>query len=173
MTRTKIVAVAAAGLAAALSIGTVSAQTVYTEGPKNIFEGVYSADQANRGKKIYMDNCANCHGSKGGGGPAAPALTGSSLDYKAGGSLSDVMDFMIAAMPPDAPGKLRNKEYADVLAFMLQLHGTPSGETELPYKLKELEDFEIIETPADYVPPAPAEAGEAEEEVKKPFDDGH
>ncbi|MBJ6987914.1 MULTISPECIES: cytochrome c [unclassified Devosia] len=172
MTRTKIVAVA--GLIAALSTSAALADTVYTVGPKNIFEGVYSADQASRGKQIYMDSCANCHGSKGGGGPAAPPLTGSALDYKAGGTLADVMDFMIMAMPPEAPGKLRNKEYSDVLAFMLELHGAPAGETELPYKIKELGDFEIIETPADLPPPAPkAEGEEEEEEVKVPFNDGH
>lgn len=172
MTRTKIVAVA--GLIAALSSSAALAETVYTEGPKNIFENVYSAEQSQRGKKVYSDNCASCHGSRGGGGPAAPALTGTTIDYKAGGSLADIMDYMIMAMPPEAPGKLRNKEYADILAFMLELHGAPAGDTELPYKIKDLGDFEIIETPADLPPPAPkAEGEEEEEEVKKPFDDGH
>jgi mono/diheme cytochrome c family protein len=173
MTRTKIVAVA--GLIAALSSSAALADTVYTEGPKNIFENVYSSEQAQRGKKIYANNCASCHGSKGGGGPAAPALTGSSFDYKAGGSLADVMDFMIMAMPPEAPGKLRNKEYSDILAFVLELHGAPAGETELPYKINDLGAFEIIETPADLPPPAPKADDEEEEEmeVKVPFNDGH
>ena len=176
-TSNKLVAGVAAGIIAVLSTGAAPANdaVAYTQGPKNIFEGIYTQAQAQRGRELYGESCASCHGSKGGGGPAAPALTGSTFDYKAGSPLSDVVDFMIAAMPPEAPGKLRNKEYADILAYILELHGAPSGETELPYKIKELESFEIIQTPEDLPPPAPkteVEAG-AEAEANAPFNDGH
>ncbi|MBJ7576780.1 cytochrome c [Devosia sp. MC532] len=147
MTRTKIVAVA--GLIAALSTSAALADTVYTVGPKNIFEGVYTADQALRGRQLYVDNCAACHGPTAGGGSAAPGLIGSVLDLKAGMMLSDLVDYMIMAMPPEAPGKLRTAEYVDITAYLLELHGAEAGETELPRKIKDLAEFEIVETSAE------------------------
>lgn len=111
---------------------------------RTMYDGVYTDAQAERGKTAFMEFCASCHGARAGGGPAAPAITGSSLDEKAGGSLLDLFEFMRAAMPPDNPGYLRDREYADVLAYILQLQGAPAGEAELPNSEEGLTTIEIV-----------------------------
>jgi len=171
-----------AALAAAMLVapGAVLAQDVaITEGPKTIYDGVYTTEQADRGKALYGNSCAGCHGSQGGGGPAAPPITGSAFDAKAGMMLSDIVDFMIVAMPPDAPGSLRTREYVDITAYILALHGAPAGETELGGKVDDLADIEIVAAPAAGAAPAapaapaPAAAPAAGEAAPQPANDGH
>ncbi|WP_354063804.1 c-type cytochrome [Devosia sp. 2618] len=182
MTRQKVVTLLAAGLLATVVPTTVvlsqPAAVALTEGPKTIFDGVYTEAQADRGKKLYGENCASCHGSQGGGGPAAPPLTGSALDAKETMMLSDSVEFMIAAMPPESPGKLRTREYVDVLAYILKLHGAPAGDTELPPKVADLDDIEIVAKPeGEDAPAAPAAAPAAPskpaEAAPQPANDGH
>src|SRR4051794_17020042 len=41
---------------------------------RSVWDGVYSKDQAERGRKAYDSLCARCHGEKLGGNDDAPAL---------------------------------------------------------------------------------------------------
>lgn len=181
LTKHRLVVLLTAGLIAAfVPTTTVLSQqsaVAVTEGPKTIFDGVFTVEQAGRGKSLYSDTCASCHGSQGGGGPAAPPLTGSAFDDKAGMMLSDIVDFMIAAMPPESPGKLRTREYVDVLAYILTLHGAPAGATELPPKVADLEDIEIVAKPqGEAAAPQPATAPKTQTETvapPQPANDGH
>src|SRR4051812_35764860 len=43
---------------------------------RSISDGVYTLQQANRGKSIYSEQCANCHGAQLNGGDETPPLIG-------------------------------------------------------------------------------------------------
>ena len=87
--------------------------------------GVYTAEQANRGRDIYAGLCQSCH--------AAVSHTGVTFRNAWGGRpLSDLFGFIRERMPKNEPGSLAPEEYADVLAYLLKLNAMPAGERELP-----------------------------------------
>jgi quinoprotein glucose dehydrogenase len=99
-------------------------------------DGAYTADQARRGKVEYGAFCAQCHGFDLDGTLAAdtgaPPLRGApfvaSMEKK---GLVAVFDYVKRTMPADDPGSLREAEYVDILAFVIQANGFPSGTREL------------------------------------------
>ena len=51
--------------------------TVHAQPPtKSVWDGVYTEAQASRGKALYSQECASCHGSELTGGEMAPPLAG-------------------------------------------------------------------------------------------------
>lgn len=97
-----------------------------------IFSGVFTEAQAERGKVVYNGQCAACHGNTGRGGPSAPGVTGHTLNSKYRGvPLGVYFHFLQTTMPIGRPGSLPVQTYADVMAYMLQMHGAPAGESEL------------------------------------------
>src|SRR5215208_5943823 len=88
--------------------------------PRSAASGVYSAEQAAAGEKIYFDRCANCHGADLGGIERAPALAGSSfIESWQGQSLLRLRD-RIDAMPPNAPKSVSDPDAAALIAFLLR-----------------------------------------------------
>ncbi len=99
---------------------------------KSVWDGVYTDEQAQRGKQLYSDACASCHGPELTGGEMAPPLVGGDFSSDWNGlSLSDLFDRIRVSMPQNAPGSLTGQQNADILAFILQANKFPSGTTEL------------------------------------------
>ncbi|SDG89129.1 c-type cytochrome [Pelagibacterium luteolum] len=177
----KTVALLSAGLISTFvaASATLAQDVALTEGPATIWDGVYTAEQADRGQSLFTENCSSCHGSQAGGGPAGPPLAGSTLDAKADTPVAAMIDYMIAAMPPESPGRLRTREYVDIMAFILEVHGAPAGETELPPTVADLNDITFATQPEDYAAPepsadvAPEASAPVEESEAEPFNDGH
>jgi mono/diheme cytochrome c family protein len=93
----------------------------------------FTADQAKRGQALYLGACSMCHGDSLDDGQFAPPLKGPPhLAYWQGKTAEDVLNYMIANMPPTQPGSLGPQTYADVMAFMLQSAGQAPGDKELP-----------------------------------------
>lgn len=108
----------AAGLAFTVSVASIGARQT-----KNASEGVYTKEQASRGATSYDTACASCHElGKFKGDEFAKAWTGKPL--------TDLHTAVIS-MPMDAPGSMKPEEYADILAYFLNLNGYPAGQTEL------------------------------------------
>ena len=109
---------AASALALSLSVASVGArQTKYAS------EGVYTKEQASRGATLYDTSCASCHElGKFKGDEFAKAWTGKPLTD---------LHTAVVSMPMDAPGSMKPEEYADILAYFLNLNGYPAGQTEL------------------------------------------
>lgn len=87
--------------------------------------GVYTAEQANRGRDTYAMQCKSCH---------TPAShTGVTFaqwwDRK---PLSELYEFILTRMPKNEPGSLQPDEYVDVMAYLLKLNDLPSGSDPLP-----------------------------------------
>ena len=109
---------AAAALALSLSVASVGARQT-----KNASEGVYTKEQASRGATLYDTSCASCHElGKFKGDEFAKAWTGKPLTD---------LHTAVVSMPMDAPGSMKPEEYADILAYFLNLNGYPAGQTEL------------------------------------------
>jgi S-disulfanyl-L-cysteine oxidoreductase SoxD len=97
-----------------------------------IWDGVFTAEQASRGEKIYADRCARCHGDGMQGVEAAPALTGTTFYQTWDGETLDALyERMRSSMPQDAPGSLSRAQNADILAHMLKTGGYPAGQAAL------------------------------------------
>ena len=99
---------------------------------KSVWDGVYTEEQANRGKQGYADQCASCHGPELTGGEMAPALAGG--DFMAGWdglTVGDLFERIRISMPQNAPGSLSGQQNADILAFVLASNKFPSGSAEL------------------------------------------
>jgi mono/diheme cytochrome c family protein len=97
---------------------------------KTARDGVYSDDQARRGRTLYKDKCASCHGPALGGGNAPP-LAGPAFLAIWGGPVADVVDKVLHTMPQDDPGKLTRPQATDVVAYMLQAGKFPAGRADL------------------------------------------
>ncbi len=92
------------------------------------------AEQVALGGQVYGDRCAGCHGAAG-EGAKAPAVVGLQtgalpLEPRADSkrdtqfvTVADVASFVVATMPPKAPGSLSAEEYWAVLAFDLSANG--------------------------------------------------
>jgi mono/diheme cytochrome c family protein len=99
----------------------------------SVWDGVYTQEQATRGKAVYAKECASCHGAALNGSGQAPPLAGP--DFKGdwnGQTADDLFEKMQTSMPADRPGQLSREQNADILAFLLSSNAFPSGQKELP-----------------------------------------
>lgn len=105
---------------------------------RSIWSGVYTAEQAARGKVLNSGVCMKCHGERGDGAgepdqPQAPAIARATFLRKWDSqSLASLFEFVRGTMPPDNPGSRTDQNYIDVIAYMLELTAVPPGDTELP-----------------------------------------
>jgi quinoprotein glucose dehydrogenase len=127
MTRLTLIAI----VAALAYVGAASRRPVAAQ-QLTIWDGVFSAEQASRGEKLYADRCARCHGDGLQGVEAAPALIGTTFYATWDGETLDALfERMRSSMPQDAPGSLSRAQNADILAHMLKTGGYPAGQTAL------------------------------------------
>lgn len=93
--------------------------------PRTVNDGVFSEAQAEVGEQLYTDNCILCHDKK----YFRPVLK-----RWEGQPISVLFTVMSASMPENNPGFLSEKEYVDILAYILSLSRYAAGDTELDYK---------------------------------------
>lgn len=110
----------------------VLAVTMTAASGKDIWKGVYTSQQAERGAAVYAGACAQCHRDDLSG---YSGLRGEKfLDNWREDSLSSLWDRVSKTMPAGAPGSLPQSKYLDVLAFLLQSNEFPAGAEELKAK---------------------------------------
>lgn len=104
-------------------------------------------EQVAAGQKLFGAHCAECHGASGEGSPG-PRVVGLEqgalpLDPPPGAkyrktqfkTVADIASFVVANMPPKAPGSLSSEEYFSILAFDLKANGIDLGEKKLDMAL--------------------------------------
>ncbi len=96
----------------------------------SVWDGVYSGEQAARGRKLYESTCARCHGEDLSGANARP-LAGESFIRDWGGLKLDGVLTRAKTMPPGAAGSLGEAGYVDIIAYLLEVNDFPHGEAEL------------------------------------------
>lgn len=122
--RTHYVAVITA--CAAAFIGSIGL-TVVTAQDKTVWSGIYTAEQSARGKAKATAECSACHGANL-EGDAAPTLKGNDfIGHWYDAKLGEFAAKVTQTMPATAPGSLKPEEYADVIAYLLELNGFPAG----------------------------------------------
>jgi mono/diheme cytochrome c family protein len=91
---------------------------------KTTAEGVYTAAQADRGETVFGSVCVSCH--------SPSEFTEEEFLKKWNGQpLFELFDTVRGTMPMDNPGTLKPDEYADVVAYLLELNKFPAGAEEL------------------------------------------
>jgi len=117
---------------------------LYAQPTASVWDGVYTAAQAGRGKAQYAQNCASCHGADLSGTGQAPPLAGADFvgNWK-GESADDLFEKIQTSMPADQPGKLSRDQNAEILAFLFASNGFPAGQKELPSDAAELAKIHI------------------------------
>jgi mono/diheme cytochrome c family protein len=91
---------------------------------RSTMAGVYTAEQATKGREVFSSNCLGCH--------TTASHQGTAFQLKwFGRPLYDLYDYLSQAMPKAAPGTLSEDEYVWVTAYILKLNGMPAGQTEL------------------------------------------
>jgi len=130
LSKTSFVVASASCLALALALGPVSEAA---ENTTSVWEGVYTKEQAARGKTRYFASCAVCHGPQLQGDSDSPELAGKSFMKRWGDqSIGTLFAFASSQMPVGRPGSLGVQGYADVIAHILATNGFPDGQRELP-----------------------------------------
>ena len=100
---------------------------------RSVWEGVYTEEQANRGKDLYSSECASCHGPELTGGEMAPPLAGGEfISGWDGLTVGDLFERIRISMPQNSPGSLSGQQNADILAFVFAANKFPTGSVELP-----------------------------------------
>ena len=133
--RNRGIALAGVVLCAAVGVQLGAQETIAR---KTVREAVYTAAQAERGKKVYEANCVTCHlpDLDGSANPDAGArgapLVGTRFVQDFGESkVSSLFNKMKRDMPSGRPGTLTDQEYLDAAAFVLQRNKFPAGTAEL------------------------------------------
>jgi quinoprotein glucose dehydrogenase len=133
-------AVAGAGLVAA----TLSAAQ---EGQRrSLWNGVYTEAQALRGERDYGRSCERCHGVDltGDAVREIPALQGIPfVEHWQGKTLKDMFDVIKRSLPADEPDSLTTRAYVDIVAYLLNANGFPSGGEELSREPADLQKIQI------------------------------
>ena len=89
----------------------------------------YTPIQRDHGERVYARHCAACHGGTLQGG-LAPALAGAEFVARwgsAGRTAADLFYVVSTSMPRPANGSLPEKDYVDVVAYLLAANGGSAG----------------------------------------------
>jgi mono/diheme cytochrome c family protein len=138
----------AVALGAGLSSTMYATGTMATagQGARTTADGVFTAEQAARGRDSYLKECASCHAENLQGGDEAPGLVGSGfLSQWVTLSADQLFERTRTTMPQDGPGRLSRAMYADVLAHIFRVNGFPAGSAEFPSDAEALKAITIQE----------------------------
>jgi cytochrome c len=129
--------------------GRLKAAATSAQGARSVKTGVYTVDQARRGREHYRKRCVLCHLDNGQGRGAEPEIVGQSLEREGdaeapavageafltkwnGKTAGALYELLRKTMPVGGAGSLSAQDYADVLAYLLELSKLPAGQQELP-----------------------------------------
>ena len=120
----------------ALSVTPAAAQSVW--------DAVYTAEQADRGKEIYLAECVLCHGETLLGAEDGPGLIGDYFIEGWDGQTADVLVELIRkTMPTDGPGLLSRAQSTDLTAYIFQENTFPAGGAAMKASLATLKGITI------------------------------
>jgi mono/diheme cytochrome c family protein len=112
-----------------------------------IWDGVYSAEQAQRGQKAYEKSCGYCHRDNL-EGDEGPPLVGSPFTLRwRNQTLEDMFKMIQETMPQDAPATLSPETYADIVSYLLKANGAPPGREALAVEIERLARIRFTQKP--------------------------
>jgi mono/diheme cytochrome c family protein len=109
-----------------------------------IWQGVYTAAQAERGKATFNTACLRCHGADLSGN-TAPALKGDRFYTTWGGdTLENLFAKIRDTMPPNFGTVVDDQAKLDVVSYILQTNDYPAGTNELKLDSPDLAAAQIL-----------------------------
>jgi len=141
-------------LVTALIAGSIVALARAQE-PPSVWNGVFTVEQAERGKAAYTKNCSRCHGEDLAGRRDYPLSGERFMDHWEAHTIDHLFRLIRDSMPPDAINAVDPKDKRDIVAYLLQQNGFPAGNTELSLDDDVLATFEISRKNG----PGPVKAG--------------
>jgi S-disulfanyl-L-cysteine oxidoreductase SoxD len=137
-------------LVIATAVVAAAANPVRLLQPANtVKEGVYTKEQAERGKPMYEKKCAECHGSMTTVSPAmAPLLNDYSfqLAWK-DRSVGEFFERIRETMPQNEPGSLSPQETSDIVAYILSANQVRPGNQALSADVEALKQIRLDAVP--------------------------
>jgi mono/diheme cytochrome c family protein len=112
---------------------------------RKLWDGVYSAEQAARGKPRFEASCSRCHNIELVGSERGPALKGNGFWNKyENDSLGSLFTLIRDTMPRDGgAGVVSDEVKIDILAYILSRNDMPAGTEELKLAASSLESIKI------------------------------
>ena len=136
--------VVALTLAVGVPVARAAVGAIGSQGDRRtVWDGVYTPEQAARGKAVYEANCSSCHQSDLSGSSEGRPLAGERFmqDWRED-NLDTLFTRIRTLMPFDAPSSLSDQAYTDSVAYILQYNSFPAGTEELTPD--GLEDIQIV-----------------------------
>src|SRR4051812_4278858 len=136
---------AAVGLALTMPIHAGAAAPQAPTADRKIWDGIYTAEQAARGKPRFENSCARCHNNELIGSERGPALKGNAFWNKyENHSLGSLFTLIRDTMPRDGgAGVVSDEIKVDILAYILSRNDVPTGKDELQLNMSALESIKI------------------------------
>ncbi|MCW2380601.1 MULTISPECIES: c-type cytochrome [unclassified Sphingobium] len=163
MSRTDLVRISAVSLAAVvLAVSTIAASKPAVT--------VFTAEQASAGEKAYNSQCAMCHGAEL-RGSNAPGLVGTDVMQNFD-TVAGLYTYISTAMPPQAPGRLAEQDYLNIVAYILKANGARAGTAPLvgdPQAMKGMSLAAIAGAHGSAAPSASSALHEAPEAVPQAY----
>jgi len=114
---------------------------------RSVKDGVYTKQQADRGKAIFGEQCAKCHGESLNGGDGPELMGAAFVGRWSNNSVSALFELIRKTMPTDDPGNLSTRQAADLTALILSSNGFPAGDKDLANSAADLADIKFEAKP--------------------------
>jgi mono/diheme cytochrome c family protein len=113
--------------------GAVIAMRAQQTAPRSVKDGVYTTEQANRGKAVYDDKCAECHGTMTSATPDMAPLLNDHVFQTAWKErpLVELFDKIRDTMPPNKRATVSSQQLVDLIAYILSANALPAGDIPL------------------------------------------
>ncbi len=125
------------------------AQTSTAIDSTSTLAGVYTVDQAKRGKEAYLTFCRSCH---------VPSIGKEFAKRWGGKTILDLFTYIYETMPDNNPRSVTETDNADIIGYLLQATGMPVGSRELPFVADSLRSIRI-EMKKEGPPPSSRQKG--------------
>ena len=123
----------------------VSSAQQLAPGDRKVWDGVYTAAQAARGKPRFEASCSRCHNVALAGSERGPALKGTAFWSKwENESLASLYTLIRDTMPRDGGASVVSDQLkTDILAYIMSVSGMPPGNDEIKVDMRALEGIKI------------------------------
>jgi mono/diheme cytochrome c family protein len=126
-------------LAGALAVASVGGVVAARAQGATTNDGVYTAEQAAKGKELYGQLCESCH--------QPGKFAGAEFTRAYGSKPLSEIDAGMSEMPMDNPGILKREDIATLIAFFLEMNKYPAGQKALDGEADALKGIMVAPRP--------------------------